>query len=280
MRETFTIITGATSGIGYETAKKLFIEGHHLILGNRNNIKAEKLKEELLKINPNGHVDLLQVNLSSFSLIKSFCDKVLSDYEYIDVLINNAGVFMREKAFTQEGFEMTMGVNYLGTYYLTELLIDRLLEGKNSKIIMVSSIGCYWGSLKVKPNIFVRRTNGFKDYFNSKLANLIYAKELLEKHRNSNLIIKAADPGVAYSKIWKWKTKFGESLDKLYQIITNTSEEAARIIVILANTNKYDKDNNLLYKFDKPRKLPKRVHKKKLRDDFIKFTEESIKQNI
>ena len=142
MRKTFTIITGTTSGIGYETAKKLFIEGHHLILGNRNVIKAKKLKEELLSINPNGHVDLIQVDLSSFSSIKSFCDQVLSNYEQIDTLINNAGVFTREKAITQEGFEMTMGVNYLGTYYLTELLIDRLLEGKSSKIIMVSSVGC------------------------------------------------------------------------------------------------------------------------------------------
>ncbi len=280
MEEKITIITGATSGIGYETAKKLYLAGHHLVLGNRNHEKAKKLKKELLNLNKDGKVDMLHIDLSSFSSIKAFANEVINNYDKIDVLINNAGVFMREEAYTEENFEMTMGVNHLGTYLLTELLLDKLKENDKAKIIMLSSVGCYWGSLRMRPDIFTRRTNSFKDYFNSKLANLFYAIELNKRLEESNVIIKAADPGIAYSHIWKWKSKFGQSLDKIYKKITSTSEEGSRIVVLLADSNKYDSDSSLLYKYDKSRKLPRRTRREKRRKEFIEFTENTMKKYL
>jgi len=135
-----TILTGATSGIGYETAKKLFIQGHHLILGNRNPKKVERLAKELKELNPQGKLELLELDLASFQSIENFSKMVHESHKFFDNLSNNAGVFIRKKAFTTEGFEMTMGVNHLGTMLLTEKLKDLVKPG--SRIVMVSSIGC------------------------------------------------------------------------------------------------------------------------------------------
>jgi hypothetical protein len=95
-----------------------------------------------------------------------------------------------------------------------------------------------------------------------------------------SLIIKAADPGIAYSKIWKWKTKFGRFFDKLYRNITISSKEASRIIVQLANTDKFDNDPNILYSYNKPRKLPKRVKNDTLRNQVLESTEKIVSQYI
>ncbi|XMB72637.1 SDR family NAD(P)-dependent oxidoreductase [Mycoplasmatota bacterium WC30] len=278
--KTYTIITGATSGIGYETAKKLYLKGHYLILGNRNPEKAKTLKEELLSLDSSGSIDLLQLDLSSMKSIREFTEKVKKNYDKIDILINNAGVFSRELAFTNEGFEMSKGVNYIGTYYLTELLVDKLKENDSAKIIMVSSIGCYWGKLKIKSNFFNKRVNSFLDYFNSKKANLVHTKELSKRLDNTNIVVKAADPGVVFSKIWKWRTKFGRSLEKIQKKIMKTAEEGSRIVVTLATTDKYDKDTNIFFQDNKPRKLPKKVLDSEYRKQFIEFTEQSIKQHI
>lgn len=277
MDNKFTIITGATSGIGLETAKELYLRGHYLILGNRNPVKALHVKEQLMQLKPRGNIDLLTIDLSSFSSIKAFAEKVVKNYDQIDILINNAGVFMRHYETSDQGFEMTMAVNYLGTYYLTELLKDKLLETKHAKIIMLSSIGCYWGTLKIKPEIFRKRINGFQEYFNSKLATLMYTKELFDQYKENDIIIKAADPGVAYSRIWKWKTRFGKSLDKLYQKLFHSSAQAARIIVVLADSEVYDNDNHLLYKFNKKRRLPNKVKSAQLRKSLVTYTKETLR---
>lgn len=269
------IITGATSGIGYETAKALFLQGHHLVLGNRNVEKALRVKKELLMLK-DGDIDLLEVDLSSFVSIKHFAERIMNDYHKIDILINNAGVFSRKEVFTREGFELTQGVNYIGTYYLTELLIPKLLEQTKPKIIMVSSIGCYWGKMKLNEDFFYKKTNSFKDYFNSKLASLYYTSYISERY--PNILIKAADPGVAYSSIWKWKTGFGRLLDKLYKKIFHSSKEASRVIVQLAGSDLFDNDDNLLYKYNKSRKLPRRIRNTDFRNKVIKFTEAITKQ--
>lgn len=267
------IVTGATSGIGFETAKTLFLQGHHLVLGNRNMKKALKVKEELLSLK-DGDIDLLELDLSSFISIRSFTEKIKNNYDKIDILINNAGVFSRKENYTLEGFELTLGVNYVGTYYLTELLLPKLLEQTDPKIIMVSSIGCYWGKIKLKENFFNKKTNSFKDYFNSKLASLYYTSYLSERY--PSVFIKAADPGVAYSSIWKWKTGFGRCLDKLYKKIFHSSKDASRVIVQLASNDYFDKDDNLLYKYNKPRRIPRCIKNIKFRNQVIKYTEEII----
>lgn len=277
MKPKIILITGATSGLGYETAKQLYILGHHLILANRNIEKAKAVQKELLGLSNKGTIDLETVDLSSFSSIKEFYKIIKSKYNKIDILINNAGVFSRENIYTKEGFELALGVNYLGTFYLTELLLPVLKQTSNSKIIMVSSLGSYYGSLTLNKEIFIKKTNNFKDYFNSKLANLIYAIHL--KESNQDIIVKAADPGIAYSNIWKWKTPLGKLINGLYRLIFKSAKKASRVIVMLCD-DEYNFDSNILYKYRKVIKLPKKSRDMTFNKNFITLTNEVIKDKI
>ncbi|MDC7244220.1 MAG: SDR family NAD(P)-dependent oxidoreductase [Sphaerochaetaceae bacterium] len=274
MSTKYVIITGSTSGIGFETAKDLYLKGYYLILANRNQQKALKIKAELTKLKKVGNIDLLEIDLSSFSSIIKFAEEVKITYPKIDILINNAGVFSRTKAYTKEGYELAKGVNYLGTYYLTELLLPFMNKQCNSKIIMLSSVGCYYGKINLSKSFFQQKNNDFKDYFDSKLAALIYTKYIADKF--PNVIIKAADPGIAYSSIWKWKSNFGRTFDKLYQSLFSSAKKASRVVVELADTNKYDKTNHILYKYRKKRRLPRSVKKFVDVSEFIRISDECI----
>lgn len=272
----YTIITGATSGIGFETAKKLLLAGHYLILGNRNQEKAKNIKQQLLDLKPDGNIDLLEIDLSSFQSIEAFSKVVISKYDRIDNLINNAGLFSREKRFNENGIELTHMVNHLGTYYLTELLLNKLQDNPISKIIMVSSIGCYWNNIRLEDKMFYQSKSSFRNYFNSKLANLAYAKQLSIRYPKQ--YIKAADPGVAYSKIWKWKTKFGRSLDNLYKKLVSTSEKGSRIVFDLVENSNYIDNSNLLFSLKKARKLPKKARNEEFRIKLIEYTKQTIEK--
>lgn len=280
MDKIITIVTGATSGIGRQTAIKLLGLNHHLILANRNQEKAKKLQSELLERYPEASIDFLTLDLASFSSIEQFIKTLKQNYPKIDNLINNAGVLARTKRYTKEGFEVTLGVNHIGTYLLTKRFLEAYQDNLPNKIIMVSSIGCYWGNDKIKPSIFTRRINTFKNYFDSKLANLIMAKELADQYRVKGLLIQAADPGVVYSKIWKWKTAFGRSFEKLQKLIMKSPEEGANVIIKLVTTNTFDKDLHILFTLKKGRKLPRRIRDKEVRRRYFEYTEETIEQAL
>ncbi len=275
---TYTILTGATSGIGYETAKKLYASGHFLILGNRNKEKSDKLAEELCQMDQTSHFEMIELDLASFESIKSFTTTVLDRYPVIDTLINNAGVFKRVRDYTSEGFEMTMGVNYLGTVFLTECLIKGFHPG--SKIIMLSSVGCYWGNIRVKDNLFYRYINSFKTYFDSKLANLIYAIELKERLKDKGINVLAADPGIAYSKIFKWRSGFGRFLEKIQKRIMKTSEQGSRVVVGLVLETIQVKHGGILVSLKKTRKLPGKAKNLLKRQMLMEFTNKTISEKI
>ncbi len=271
----YTILTGATSGIGYETVKKLALAGHNLILGNRNQEKAEIVKEELVSLNKDISVRILPLDQSSFRSIEEFAEKIRNEYGNIACLVNNAGLFMRFEAKTKEGFEMSMGVNYIGTMYLTELLLDTLKRSNSPRIVMVSSLGCYYGMLKMNENAFSKFSFSFTNYFNSKLACLLYTRDLAD--REKGILVKAADPGIFYSQIFKWRSGFGRFLEKIQRRIMRNSEHGSRIIYKLATINGLDIQSGLLYSQKRVKSIPKRLKDKKFCDEYLEYTRKLIK---
>ena len=242
-------------------------------LTNRTRQKAEEVKKEFIELRKEGHIELYDLDLSSVESIKAFASNINNNYKHIDNLINNAGVFMRDTQFTKEGYEMTFGVNYIGNYLLTEMLMSKLLEAK-SKVIMVSSVGCYWGSLKQDKNSFYRRINSFKTYFDSKLANLIYAINLNEKH--PNLIVLAADPGIVYSHIFKWKTRVGRFLYKIQRLIMKSPVKGSKVICDLTEIEEKIETDNILFNANNQRKLPKKIRSKDNRNKYIDFNKDKL----
>ncbi len=192
------IVTGATSGLGKEATKILAQKNATVIVAVRNTQKAETVVQEIKQMNPKAKIDTKEMDLNSLESVKRFADKVLSSYDRLDVLINNAGIMACPFDKTEEGFEIQMGTNHLGHFALTGLLMPLLEKTKNARIVATSSIGHRAGNIDFQDiNWGKRKYNSNKAYADSKLANLYFAYHLAEKLKAENKDIKvtAAHPG-------------------------------------------------------------------------------------
>lgn len=196
------LITGATSGLGFEAAKVLSKKGGHIIMTARNLQKGKEALEAIKKENPNARLDLMQLDLADFQSIRKFSANINANYSKLDVLVNNAGVMNPPKReVTKQNFEVQFGTNHLGHFLLTGLLLDILKNTPNSRISVQSSIVHKTESMK--PDIhfndlnFEKSYNRDQAYAQSKLANLLFAYELDRrlKANNINTIVTAAHPG-------------------------------------------------------------------------------------
>ena len=133
------VVTGANRGIGFESARALARKGKKLILACRNVASGECAKTEILRSSTSAEISVLALDLASANSIKSFAEKLSSSSDRIAVLLNNAGTIMPNYRVTAEGFELTMGVNYLGQFLLTRLLLP-LMAPEGARIINTSSL--------------------------------------------------------------------------------------------------------------------------------------------
>lgn len=198
------LITGANTGIGFATAEELLKRGANLVLACRNEEKAKKAQTDLLAKGYAGEVDIVLLDLNSFKSIKEAADLIKQRYEYIDVLINNGGIYGDELLYTEDGYEQQFGVNYLGPFLLTHLLLPSLHQAKSGRIIHLASIMHWLGD--IKPTTF-REIKGkykaTKAYGQSKLANLLFSNALAQKLEGTNVTSNALHPGAVNSDIYR-----------------------------------------------------------------------------
>ena len=135
------LITGANSGIGYEAARALAEKGAQVVMGCRNREKAEAAVAEIEAAEPAGSVEILEMDLADLESVELAAEEFRANHDRLDVLVNNAGLMATPNRRTAQGFEMQIGVNHLGHFLLTELLVDALKKGSPSRIVNVSS--CY-----------------------------------------------------------------------------------------------------------------------------------------
>lgn len=192
------IVTGATSGLGKEATKILAQKNATVIMAVQNTKKAEAVIQKMKRTHPNSKIDIKEMDLNSLESVKHFADKILSSYERLDVLINNAGIMACPFDKTKDGFEIQMGTNHLGHFALTGLLMPLLEKTKNARIMATSSIGHRMGNIDLKDiNWEKRKYSPTQAYSDSKLANLYFAYHLAEKLKaeNRNIKVTAAHPG-------------------------------------------------------------------------------------
>ena len=195
------IITGATSGVGYETAKRIAQAGDHLVLVNRNAEKAESLKAELTALS-NARVDLVHADFSNLDDVQSAASQILHQFPAIHVLINNAGMHMTTRKLTVDGFETAFAVNHLASFLFTRLLLDRMIASAPARIIQVNSEGHRFGGLKLDDlNWDKRRYKGLQGYGASKTAQLMTVWELADQLKDSGVTINAVHPGEVATNI-------------------------------------------------------------------------------
>ena len=133
------IITGSNTGIGKETAKELAKRGARIIMACRNIKEGIKAADEIKQITGNDNVVVKELDLASFKSIRNFAGNINSYEVRVDILVNNAGVFLCPQSKTEDGFEMHFGVNYLGHFLLTLLLVEKIKKSSSARIINLTS---------------------------------------------------------------------------------------------------------------------------------------------
>jgi NAD(P)-dependent dehydrogenase (short-subunit alcohol dehydrogenase family) len=191
------VITGANTGLGYETAAALAAKGAHVVLAVRNLDKGKDAAALIAKRNPGADVTVQELDLTSLDSIRGAADQLRSEHDRIDLLINNAGVMWTPKSTTKDGFELQFGTNHLGHFAFTGLLLDRLLPVAGSRVVTVSSTGH-----RIRAGIhfddlqWERSYSRVGAYGQSKLANLLFTYELQRRLApRGTTIAAAAHPG-------------------------------------------------------------------------------------
>ena len=175
-----TIVTGANSGIGWDTAVSFAKKGTTVIMACRSLEKGQAALEQLKAEVPSADVELMQLDLASLDSVRSFAEAFQARYDRLDLLINNAGIMMVPYGKTEDGFEKQLGTNHLGHFALTGLLIDTILATPGARVVNVSSAGHRMGSMAFDDLMFEdgEGYSGRSAYGRSKLANLLFTYEL------------------------------------------------------------------------------------------------------
>jgi retinol dehydrogenase-13 len=207
------VITGTTSGVGYQAALRL-AKGHaKIVMIVRNKEKAEKLCSQIRTLSPYEPTYII-ADMSDLKQVKAAAATILDQYPHIDVLINNAGVHMTTRQLTADGYEMAWGVNHLSSFLITLMLLNRMKESTPSRIIHVNSEGHRFNGLKLDDlNWDQRRYNGYLGYGASKTAQLMTVWELNDLLNESGVTINAMHPGAVKSNI-------GTNNGKVYNFIS------------------------------------------------------------
>ena len=197
------VVTGANTGLGYETATALAHRGAHVVLAVRNLDKGKDAASLITRRNTGASVEVQELDLTALDSVRAAARQIRADHDHIDLLINNAGVMWTPKSTTADGFELQFGTNHLGHFAFTGLLLDRLLPVASSRVVTVSSTGH-----RIRADIhfddlqWERRYSRVGAYGQSKLANLLFTYELQRRLAPAGTTIAAAaHPGGAHTEL-------------------------------------------------------------------------------
>lgn len=193
------VVTGANTGLGFETARALAARGATVVLACRDSGKADDAAERIAMRVPGAGVDTVALDLASLASVRAASEMVRSRYGRVDLLINNAGVTGLSGA-TEDGFEIQFGINHLGHFALTGLLLDRLVASEAGRVVTVSSIGHRFGRIDLHDPA---RSAG-NAYAVSKLANLLFTYELDRRLAGTSACALAAHPGGASTEVFRY----------------------------------------------------------------------------
>ena len=233
------VVTGGNSGIGLASAHELAGRGAKVVLACRNQTKAEAAREEIVGRTPGADVDIMSVDLSSFEHIHRFAADLAKQHPKVDVLVNNAGAVPQKQQYTEEGFELQFGANYLGAFLLTHLVLPRLeaaaADTGDARIIHLSSIAHNVG--RIDPSTFRGRKRyiSFNAYTQSKLANLMFSNTLARRLPDG-ISTYALHPGGVDSEIWRELPSLVYRVIKLGLI---SPERAAKLVADLSLSSEY-----------------------------------------
>jgi NAD(P)-dependent dehydrogenase (short-subunit alcohol dehydrogenase family) len=193
------LITGSTDGIGLETALELAANGHEVILHGRNATRVQRACHTIQQAAPNAVLRTALADLADLDAVALMARDLAANLPKLDVLINNAGVYMTGRRISRNGFEMTLAVNYIAHFFLTALLLPLLKKSADPRVVTVSSIAHTRGRIEFDNMNCERQFDSYHAYANSKLADALFAKELAR--REPWLSSNSLHPGVIDTKL-------------------------------------------------------------------------------
>ncbi len=197
------VITGANSGLGLESTKLMAAKGATIVMACRNMTKAEAAKNEVMQSVPHAKLDLMQLDNASLASVRAFADAFKAKYDRLDILLNNAGVMAIPRTLTEDGFEMQIGVNHLGHFALTGLLLDVITKTPHARIHNTSSSAAFNGAINLDDMMGEKSYSRWGAYGQSKLANAVFATELDRrlKAAGHDTISSSSHPGLVMTNL-------------------------------------------------------------------------------
>ncbi len=268
------LITGATSGIGKETAIELARQGMHIIFNTRNEAKGAGVRDEIINLSGNQQVDVLFCDLASFKSICMFAGKIRQNYEKLDILINNAGIWTSSKVITEEGLESQFAVNHLAPFLLTHLLLDLIKKSPEGRIINVSSGIHYRGYLDINDPEFRHKSyHSINAYAQSKVANILFTRALAKRLKDTNITVNALAPGWVNTGLFRESNFFVKLSARLMAL---TPAQGAENTIFLATSDQVSNTTGEYFEKKKIKKSSRQANDMDLAEKLWKLSEEYL----
>ncbi|CAH1107158.1 unnamed protein product [Psylliodes chrysocephalus] len=241
------LVTGANRGLGFEVALELAQRKFKVVMADK--VELTPSKEHVICLSGNTDVHEYRLDLASFNSVKCFAENVTKDLDYIDVLVNNAGVFCMKRQKTEDCLDAVMQINHLSPFLLTYLLTDLLKKSKNGRIIYVTSNGAFFNRLTLeqlsKPDYFTPHfISGAIHYYNTKLCNMISTKYFTKKLKQFNITCNSVHPHMMNTEflISNKHTSLLSNLEsristRLIPFVTRDVKYCADGVIFLATSN-------------------------------------------
>ncbi len=228
------VITGGNVGIGMETARGLAKMGAHVLIACRDAARAAHARAELKRSVPQGNIEVVELDLGSLASVKRCAETLAEKLPRVDVLINNAGVWPRQRRLTADGREQTMGINHLGHFALTTQLLPLLRKARGRVVVVSSGLHARgkmeWDDLMSERGGF----SGQRAYAQSKLANVLFANELARREAPHGVTANSLHPGVVKTNLAR---EFPEMLRPVAGLVMLTPEKGAQTSIFLASSS-------------------------------------------
>lgn len=273
----WAIITGADGGMGTEITRAVAKAGYRVIMACHNSRKAELIRRCLMEDTGNQNIEVIPIDLSSMRSVVDFACRVLERRITISLLMNNAGTMETGYHVTEDGFERTVSVNYLGPYLLTRKLIPAMEKGTR----VVNMVSCTYVIGRIDfPDFFYRGKVGnfwrIPIYSNTKLALLLFTIELADRLREQGIAVNAADPGVVSTDIITMHQWFDPLTDVFFRPFIRTPRQGASTAVGLLLDEEEVEVTGQLYVSNKRKELSDRYKHHVLREPLWKNTEQLL----
>lgn len=269
------MITGANSGIGYETALGLAKMGARIIMVCRNRERAEEALETLKIESKSDRFELYLADLANQNSVREMVREFKKSHSRLDVLINNAGLMMTKRHLTPEGNEMTLAINHLGHFLLTNLLLDLLLASAPSRIINVSSVAHKFANLDLDNLNLEGNFNGLLAYGNSKLANILFTYELARRLEGTGVDVNVLHPGTIRTNLGKrFETKWFKYFFAFLKLFMKGVKKGAKTPIYLASSAEVEGMTGNYFVNKKIKKTSKRSQDIELQQEFWNISEQ------